>query len=63
MHARLGDRIEAGQPLVTLFAEAPDLLPEPAQMLRDNLHIAGEPPSPTPLIREIISRDTLNQHL
>jgi len=56
MHAKLGDRIEAGQPLVTLFAEAPRLLAEPEQMLRDTLQISPKPPQPIPLVREVIQR-------
>jgi len=56
MHAKLGDRIEAGQPLATLFAEAPRLLAEPEQMLRDTLQISPKPPQPIPLVREVIQR-------
>jgi pyrimidine-nucleoside phosphorylase len=55
MHAKLGDRLEAGQPLVTLFAEDPTLLDEPESMLRETLRIAAQPPIPIPLIREIIA--------
>ena len=55
LHAKLGDRLEAGQPLVTLFSEAPALLDEPEQMLRETLKIAPTPPKPVPLIREIVA--------
>jgi pyrimidine-nucleoside phosphorylase len=55
MHAKLGDRIAHGQPLCTLFAEAAHLLDEPEQMLRETLRIAPTPPTPIPLIREIIT--------
>ncbi len=55
MHARLGDRLQAGQPLVTLFAEDPSLLDEPEAMLRETLHLATTPPTPTPLIQEILT--------
>lgn len=54
MHAKLGDRIEAGQPLVTLFADDFALLDEPFQMLTDTLKIAPEPPTAQPLLREVI---------
>jgi len=57
MHAKLGDRIVAGQPLVTLFSEDPGLLDEPESMLRETLQISEEPPQPTPLVREIVSRE------
>jgi pyrimidine-nucleoside phosphorylase len=55
MHAKLGDRLEAGQPLVTLFAEDESLLAEPEAMLRDTLHIAATPPKRQPLIREVVT--------
>jgi len=57
MHAKHGDLIEAGRPLVTLFSEDPALLDEPEQMLRETLRIAPTPPQPIPLIREIIAKD------
>ncbi len=57
MHAKIGDRVEAGQPLVTLFAEAPRLLAEPQQMLRDTLQFSPTPPQPSPLIREVIRKE------
>jgi pyrimidine-nucleoside phosphorylase len=59
MHAKLGDAIKAGQPLVTLFSEDPDLLDEPEVMLRETLHIASAPPQPQPLIREVIAKNNL----
>jgi pyrimidine-nucleoside phosphorylase len=54
-HAKLGDRIEQGQPLFTLFSEDPALLDEPEQMLRDTLQISSRPNHKQPLIREIIA--------
>jgi len=59
MHAKLGDRIAVGQPLATLFTEDPNLLDEPEAMLRETLEISDEPPTPVPLIREIITKDQL----
>jgi pyrimidine-nucleoside phosphorylase len=56
MHAKLGDRLEEGQPLATLFSEDPALLDEPESMLLETLVIAAEPPAPIPLIREIITQ-------
>jgi pyrimidine-nucleoside phosphorylase len=56
MHAKLGDALTLGQPLVTLFAEDLALLDEPEQMLRETLQIFPTPPTPIPLIREIIAR-------
>ena len=56
MHAKLGDRIAIGQPLATLFSEDAALLDEPEAMLRETLGIADAPPTPIPLIREIIAK-------
>jgi pyrimidine-nucleoside phosphorylase len=60
MHAKLGDRLEAGQPLVTLFAEDESLLAEPFTMLLDTLQIAISPPQHQALIREIVTQTTLS---
>ncbi len=54
MHAKLGDHLEAGQPLVTLFAEDPALLDEPERILRDTLCIGHTPTPPVPTVLEII---------
>ena len=52
MHAKLGDRLEAGQPLITLFSENATLLDEPEVMLRETLKIAPTPPqAPSRLIQ------------
>jgi pyrimidine-nucleoside phosphorylase len=59
MHAKLGDRIEVGQRLATLFSEDAKLLDEPEEMLRETLHISPTPPAPIPLVREIITKDQL----
>ncbi len=54
MHAKLGDQLEEGQPLATLFAEDASLLTEPEAMLRETLTISATPPKLHPLIREVI---------
>jgi pyrimidine-nucleoside phosphorylase len=53
-HAKLGDKLTAGQPIFTLFTEDPTLLDEPYQMLLDTIQISDTPPTTQPLIREII---------
>jgi pyrimidine-nucleoside phosphorylase len=53
-HAKLGTRVEAGQPVFTLFSEDEVLLDEPFQMLTDTVHIADTPPVLEPLIREVV---------
>jgi pyrimidine-nucleoside phosphorylase len=55
-HAKLGDRIEAGQPLFTLFSEDEALLAEPYAMLSATVEITDDPPLPRPLIREVITK-------
>jgi pyrimidine-nucleoside phosphorylase len=59
MHAKLGDKIEAGQPLVTLFSEDPEFLDEPEAMLRETLQIEQTPPRLQPLIREVVTKNGL----
>jgi pyrimidine-nucleoside phosphorylase len=56
MHAKLGDKLEANQPLVTLFSEDSELLDEPETMLRETLQITPTPPKLQPLIREVITK-------
>jgi pyrimidine-nucleoside phosphorylase len=53
-HAKLGEKLEAGQPIFTLFTEDPALLDEPFRMLEETICIADQPPAPQPLIREIV---------
>jgi pyrimidine-nucleoside phosphorylase len=55
-HAKLGDLVEEGQPLVTLFSEEVSLLDEPEQMLRETIQIIASPATRQPLIREIITK-------
>jgi pyrimidine-nucleoside phosphorylase len=54
VHAKLGDRVTAGQPLVTLFADTEAQLAEPLEMLRATYEITADPPTLQPLIREVI---------
>jgi pyrimidine-nucleoside phosphorylase len=56
MHAKLGDKLDANQPLVTLFSEDAALLDEPETMLRETLQITPAPPKLQPLIREVITK-------
>ena len=56
VHAKLGDRVTAGQPLVTLFADTEVQLAEPLAMLSATYKITPEPAHLQPLIREIITK-------
>ncbi len=53
-HAKIGDHVEAGQPIFTLFSEDELLLDEPCRMIEDALEIANAPPERRPLIRAVI---------
>jgi len=58
-HAKLGEKLEAGQPVFTLFSEDERLLDEPYQMLEATVIIANEPPPKQSLIREVITKKDL----
>jgi len=55
MHVKLGDRIAAGQAVVTLFADEERLLEESEEMVMGTLQISEERTRQVPLIREIIA--------
>ena len=55
VHAKLGNRIELGQPLLTLFAEDESLLAEPYEMLRATYAIGPTKPNLQPILREVIT--------
>lgn len=54
-HAKLGDPVDAGQPLFTLFSEDASLLDEPERMLQSTLVFTPVPPVVEPLLRETVS--------
>jgi pyrimidine-nucleoside phosphorylase len=56
MHAKLGDRLAPGQPLITLFVEDESLLNEPEAMLREAMRFSPTPPTLQPILREIVAR-------
>lgn len=53
-HAKLGMKLEAGQPIFTLFSEDAALLEEPFCMLEETIRIKDTAPTSQPLIREIV---------
>lgn len=55
-HAKLGTKVEIGQPIFTLFSEDPALLDEPFRMLSETIRIEDTPPTLQPLIREIVQK-------
>ena len=56
VHAKLGDRVIAGQPLVTLFADTEAQLAEPLAMLAATYHITLDPPERQPQVREVVTQ-------
>ena len=56
VHAKLGDRVTVGQPLVTLFADTAAQLAEPLAMLAATFRIADTPPTLQPQIREVVTK-------
>ena len=58
-HAKLGAKLAAGDSIFTLFSEDAALLDEPYRMLEETVQIADTPPQLQPLVREIVTRDTL----
>ena len=56
VHVKLGDRIAAGQPLVTLYTDDEPLLAEPLELLRAAYAIATTPPEPQPQLMEVITQ-------
>ena len=55
VHAKLGDRVEPGQPLLTLFSEEESLLAEPYEMLRATYSIGPTKPTLQPIMREVVT--------
>ncbi len=54
-HAKIGDRVEAGQALFTLFSEDEALIEEPYRMMEATVQIAEERRERLPLVREVVS--------
>jgi pyrimidine-nucleoside phosphorylase len=57
VHAKLGDQVIVGQPLVTLYAEDEALLDEPLALLCAAYTITDAKPEPQPHLLEVISKE------
>ena len=55
-HAKLGDWVEAGQAVFTLFAEDEALIEEPYRMMEATVKIADEKPVRPALVREVVTQ-------
>ncbi len=53
-HAKIGDWVEAGQPLFTLFSEDEARLAEPYRMMEATVRIGDVRPERLPLVREVV---------
>jgi thymidine phosphorylase len=53
-HAKLGDWMEAGQPVFTMFSEDEALLEEPYRMLEETVEIGDVKPDKQPLVLEVV---------
>ncbi len=63
-HARRGARVERGQPLATIYATKPEMLAEPAAILKQAIHFSKSPPhAVVPLVSRIFTRDAAEKYL
>jgi pyrimidine-nucleoside phosphorylase len=62
-HARRGDRVEIGQPLATLYATRPALLPEPVEILKQAIRFSKIPPDAVALVGRVFTRDAAEMYL
>ncbi len=62
-HARRRCRVEAGQPLATLYATTSAQLAEPAAILKRAIRFAESSPAAPPLVSRIFTRETAEQYL
>jgi len=63
MHVKLGARVDVGQALATLFAQAEARFAEPEQLLAEALTIGDTAVDPPRLVREIISAENKDSYL
>lgn len=63
MHVKLGARVEAGQPLATMFTEEESRFAEPEQLLAEALTLGEDAVEPPALVRRIISAENKNLFL
>lgn len=54
MHAKIGDHVCEGEPLITLFADEDIKLDEPERMLRATLRFSDRPVSKVDLVRDVV---------
>jgi pyrimidine-nucleoside phosphorylase len=64
-HARRGAHVEQGQPIATLYATNPALVPEPVALLKEAISLTETPQHevPVPLVSRIFTRETAESYL
>lgn len=62
-HARRGAKIEQGQPLATLYATKPEMLPEALQLIEGAIVISDTAPEAVPLVSRVFTRETAEEYL
>jgi pyrimidine-nucleoside phosphorylase len=64
-HARVGDHVEEGQPLATIFATSHERLAEPMALLRQAIQISNDLPHPerAPLVQKVFTRENAEAYL
>jgi pyrimidine-nucleoside phosphorylase len=55
-HARRGARVEAGEPIGTIYATNESMLDEPEEILRSAIHFSKAPPDTVPVVVPLVSR-------
>jgi pyrimidine-nucleoside phosphorylase len=63
MLAKLGDHVEAGQPICTLFADDEALFAEPERLMAEAVEIAEQPAAIPALVGEIITIENKDEFL
>lgn len=59
VHAKLGQQVKAGEPLMTLYAARESLFAQPLELLACAITISPEPAAVPPLLGEIVTRESL----
>ncbi|MDP9851343.1 thymidine phosphorylase [Corynebacterium lowii] len=55
LHVEYGQRVEPGQPLLTLHTDTPERFARAEEAVLPGIHIGAEPPAPRTLIHDVIS--------
>jgi pyrimidine-nucleoside phosphorylase len=62
-YARRGVHVEKGDPIASLYATTPELLPEAIALLAESITISAEPPAPEPLVSKTLTRENAEAFL